>query len=137
MSELLARTPQSPLPFELMSFALEPSDRSVLHDRIACRFDQMLKSHPGLLDEVRTLKSRPDLHPGLPSMRCVGYRQTWEYLEGVISEQELREKGIAATRQLAKRQLTWLRGMTDRIVVDCLAPDLSKAVLTQLLGAPG
>jgi len=97
----------------------------------------MLATHPSLLDEVRTLKSRPDLHPGLPSMRCVGYRQAWEYLDGVINEQELREKGIAATRQLAKRQLTWLRGMTDRIVVDCLAPDLSKALLKQLLGAPG
>jgi tRNA dimethylallyltransferase len=137
MSELLARTPPSPLPFEMMSFALEPSDRSVLHDRIACRFDQMLATHPSLLDEVRALKSRPDLHPGLPSMRCVGYRQAWEYLDGVINEQELREKGIAATRQLAKRQLTWLRGMTDRIVVDCLAPDLSKALLKQLLEAPG
>jgi tRNA dimethylallyltransferase len=137
MSELLARTPPATLPFELVSFALEPSDRSVLHDRIAYRFDQMLASHPGLLDEVRALKSRPDLHPGLPSMRCVGYRQAWEYLDGVINEQELREKGIAATRQLAKRQLTWLRGMTDRIVVDCLAPDPSKAVLKQLLGEPG
>jgi tRNA dimethylallyltransferase len=137
MSELLARTPPSPLPFEMMSFALEPSDRSVLHDRIACRFDQMLATHPSLLDEVRTLKSRPDLHPGLPSMRCVGYRQAWEYLDGVINEQELREKGIAATRQLAKRQLTWLRGMTDRIVVDCLAKEPSKLMLARLRQQPG
>ena len=120
MSELLNRTPPLPLPFELISFALEPSDRSVLHDRIAYRFDQMLKSGPGLLDEVRALKSRTDLHPGLPSMRCVGYRQAWEYLDGKINKSELREKGIAATRQLAKRQLTWLRGMEDRVVVDCL-----------------
>jgi tRNA dimethylallyltransferase len=134
MSELLARTPSATLPFELVSFALEPSDRSVLHDRIAYRFDQMLKSDPGLLDEVRALKSRPDLHPGLPSMRCVGYRQAWEYLEGKISEQEFREKGIAATRQLAKRQLTWLRGMMDRIVVDCLAIESSKLLLKALQG---
>jgi tRNA dimethylallyltransferase len=137
MSALLARTPPAPLPFELISFALEPSDRSVLHDRIADRFDHMLKSHPSLLDEVRTLKSRIDLHPGLPSMRCVGYRQAWEYLDGKISVQELREKGIAATRQLAKRQLTWLRGMEDRLVVDCLAKEPSKAVLNQLLGTSG
>jgi tRNA dimethylallyltransferase len=134
MSELLARTPPATLPFELVSFALEPSDRSVLHDRIAYRFDQMLKSDPGLLDEVRALKSRPDLHPGLPSMRCVGYRQAWEYLEGKISEQEFREKGIAATRQLAKRQLTWLRGMMDRIVVDCLVIESSKLLLKALQG---
>jgi len=137
MSELLARTAPAPLPFELMSFALEPSDRSVLHERIADRFDQMLKSHPGLIDEVRTLKSRTDLHPGLPSMRCVGYRQAWEYLDGQINEAELREKGIAATRQLAKRQLTWLRGITDRIMVDCLSPEPAKVMLNQLRGAPG
>jgi len=134
MSELLARTLPATLPFELISVALEPSDRSVLHNRIAHRFDQMLKSHPGLLDEVRALKSRADLHPGLPSMRCVGYRQAWEYLDGKINEAELREKGIAATRQLAKRQLTWLRGMTDRIVVDCLSPEPSKVLLKQLHG---
>ena len=137
MSELLARTAPAPLPFDMMSFALEPSDRSVLHERIADRFDQMLNSHPGLLDEVRTLKSRPDLRPGLPSMRCVGYRQAWDYLDGQTNEAELREKGIAATRQLAKRQLTWLRGMTDRIVVDCLSPEPSKVMLNQLRGAPG
>ena len=137
MSALLARTPPVPLPFELVSFALEPSDRSVLHDRIEYRFDQMLKSHPGLLDEVRALKSRTDLHPGLPSIRCVGYRQAWEYLDGKISALELREKSIAATRQLAKRQLTWLRGMNDRVVVDCLAKEPSKTVLNKLLEGSG
>lgn len=134
MSALLNRTPPPPLPFELISFALEPSDRSVLHDRIAHRFDQMLKSDPGLLDEVRALKSRADLHPGLPSMRCVGYRQAWEYLDGKISAQELREKGIAATRQLAKRQLTWLRGMEDRVVVDCLAERPVERLMEVLFG---
>ena len=74
----------------------------------------------------------PDLHPGLPSMRCVGYRQAWEYLDGTISESEFREKGIAATRQLAKRQLTWLRGMKDRIVVDCLGERPAELVMDKL-----
>ncbi len=134
MAELLNLTPPPPLPFELISFALEPSDRSVLHDRIAYRFDQMLKSDPGLLEEVRALKSRADLHPGLPSMRCVGYRQAWEYLDGKINKSELREKGIAATRQLAKRQLTWLRGMEDRVVVDCLTERPVETLMEVLSG---
>ena len=134
MSALLNRTTSPPLPFELISFALEPSDRSVLHDRIAYRFDQMLKSDPGLLEEVRALKSRADLHPGLPSMRCVGYRQAWEYLDGKINKSELREKGIAATRQLAKRQLTWLRGMEDRVVVDCLTERPVETLMEVLSG---
>ena len=134
MSALLNRTLPPPLPFELISFALEPSDRSVLHDRIAYRFDQMLKSDPGLLEEVRALKSRADLHPGLPSMRCVGYRQAWEYLDGKINKSELREKGIAATRQLAKRQLTWLRGMEDRVVVDCLTERPVETLMEVLSG---
>ena len=133
MSALLSRSQSAPLPFDLVSFALEPSDRAVLHERIARRFDQMLNSQPGLLDEVRALKARPDLHPGLPSMRCVGYRQAWEYLDGQITAAELREKGIAATRQLAKRQLTWLRSMKDRIVVDCLAERPAELVMGRLV----
>lgn len=137
MSELIARAQPQPLPFDLISFALEPSDRAVLHERIARRFDQMLSNQPGLLDEVRALKARPDLHPGLPSMRCVGYRQAWEYLDGQITEAELREKGIAATRQLAKRQLTWLRGMKDRIVVDCLRERPAATLLERVLRAVG
>ena len=137
MSALLARAQPTDLPFELISFALEPADRSVLHQRIADRFDQMLRREPGLLQEVQALKSRGDLHPGLPSIRCVGYRQAWAYLDGEISRAELREKGIAATRQLAKRQLTWLRGMPDRVVVDCLAPDAAGILLDQLVGRLG
>jgi len=86
----------------------------------------------GLVDELRALRSKYPLHPNLPSMRCVGYRQTWEYLEGEISEAELLEKGIVATRQLAKRQLTWLRSMRDNIEMDCLAPDLSKQICNKL-----
>lgn len=128
MSALLAQSAPPELPFTLLPIALEPSDRSVLHARIAERFDKMLTARPGLLDEVQALRARGDLHIGLPSMRCVGYRQTWEYLDGQISRAELREKGIAATRQLAKRQLTWLRSMKDRIVIDCLTADAAKRV---------
>ena len=77
----------------------------------------------GLVDEVRRLHSRPDLHLGLPSVRCVGYRQIWAYLDGQCSLDEAVEQAIAATRQLAKRQLTWLRAQPERLVIDCLAPD--------------
>jgi tRNA dimethylallyltransferase len=87
--------------------ALEPSDRAVLHARIADRFDAMLEG--GLIEEVERLRARGDLHLGLPSMRCVGYRQVWEYLDGDCDFATMRERGIAATRQLCKRQLTWLR----------------------------
>jgi tRNA dimethylallyltransferase len=129
MSALLARAEKVALPFTLLPIALEPSDRSVLHQRIATRFDQMLAAQPGLLDEVRGLRARGDLHAQLPSMRCVGYRQAWDYLEGSIDAASMREKGIAATRQLAKRQLTWLRSMEDRISIDCLAADAAQQVL--------
>ncbi len=131
MSSLLAKAAPPTLPFELLPIALEPSDRSVLHQRIAQRFDAMLAARPGLLDEVKALRARGDLHAGLPSMRCVGYRQAWEYLDGADDFASLREKGIAATRQLAKRQLTWLRSMDDRIVIDCLAPDAAARVLAK------
>ncbi|GLC91692.1 tRNA dimethylallyltransferase [Cupriavidus sp. TA19] len=100
--------------------ALEPSDRLALHARIAQRYDAMLAN--GFLDEVRRLRTRDDLHPGLPSIRCVGYRQVWEYLDGECDYDTMRERGIAATRQLCKRQLTWLRSTPERLVVDCLAP---------------
>lgn len=130
MSALLAQAPAPELPFDLLPLSLEPSDRSVLHARIASRFDAMLNAPDGgLLAEVATLKARGDLSPELPSMRCVGYRQAWEFLDGSIDLPTLREKGIAATRQLAKRQLTWLRSMEDRIVIDCLADDAPEQVL--------
>jgi tRNA dimethylallyltransferase len=93
--------------YNFINLALVPEDRTLLHDRIAARFKLMLKS--GLVEEVRALFNRGDLHLNLPSMRCVGYRQVWEYLEGGIGYEEMVDKGIAATRQLAKRQLTWLR----------------------------
>ena len=132
MSSLLSKAPRPELPFDLLPIALEPSDRSVLHRRIEQRFDAMLSSSPGLMDEVQSLRARGDLHLGLPSMRCVGYRQAWEHLDGDYDVATMREKGIAATRQLAKRQLTWLRGMEDRIVIDCLAPDAAAQVLAKL-----
>jgi tRNA dimethylallyltransferase len=134
MSELLARRAKPELPFELVSFALEPLDRSVLHRRIALRFDQMLgkRDDEGLVAEVARLRARGDLSPTLPSMRCVGYRQAWEYLDGSIDRTALRETGIIATRQLAKRQLTWLRSMPARIVIDCLGQDPAAAMLSQL-----
>ena len=134
MSALLARREKTELPFELLSFALEPSDRAVLHRRIALRFDQMLGSRDdeGIVAEVARLRARGDLAPELPSMRCVGYRQSWEYLDGAIDRAALRETGIVATRQLAKRQLTWLRSMPQRIVIDCLGPDPARSMLAHL-----
>ncbi|MBI5890396.1 MAG: tRNA (adenosine(37)-N6)-dimethylallyltransferase MiaA [Nitrosomonadales bacterium] len=106
------------LPYRILSIALIPSDRAVLHQRIATRFQQMLKD--GLVDELRGLRVKYPLHRDMTSMRCVGYRQAWEYMEGEIDEAGLLDKGIAATRQLAKRQLTWLRSM-ENIGVDCLS----------------
>ena len=97
--------------------ALEPQDRSWLHERIAQRFDSMLAQ--GLVEEVRDLRAHGDLHPDLPSMRCVGYRQVWEMLDGHSSAAQMRDKGIFATRQLAKRQLTWLRSMPERHLIAC------------------
>ena len=120
------------LPYRIIPIALVPSDRSALHAHIAARFKAMLEQ--GLVEELRVLRSKYLLHPDLPSMRCVGYRQAWQYLEGEITEGELLEKGIAATRQLAKRQLTWLRSMPDNIELDCLAPNLAQAVLDVLHG---
>jgi tRNA dimethylallyltransferase len=133
MSQLLSRAPKAALPFDLLPIALEPSDRSVLHARIAARFDAMLNDPAkGLIDEVKTLRARGDLHPGLPSMRCVGYRQVWEFLDGAYDRAALREKGMAATRQLAKRQLTWLRSMPGRVVVDCLDPAAANTILHKI-----
>jgi len=109
---------------------LEPTDRAWLHARIAQRFDAMLAN--GFLDEVRALRSRGDLHPDLPSMRCVGYRQAWEALDGKFPMAELRERGIAATRQLAKRQITWLRSMPERQTIACDAPDALQQVLRKV-----
>ena len=126
MSKLLGRK-KSALPFRFVELALAPSDRSELHRRIEARFDAMLER--GLVEELRTLRKRYTLRPALPSMRCVGYRQTWQYLEGEIGRKELRDRGVAATRQLAKRQLTWLRAMETVRSFDCLAEDLDAEAL--------
>ncbi len=126
MSKLLAQRNGSKLSFRLIPIALVPSDRGALHRRIEARFEAMLKA--GLLEELRSLQKRYALTPGLPSMRCVGYRQAWRYLEGKIARSELRERGIFATRQLAKRQLTWLRSMSGMQCLDCLAPGIDTLV---------
>ncbi|MBC7681283.1 MAG: tRNA (adenosine(37)-N6)-dimethylallyltransferase MiaA [Ferruginibacter sp.] len=107
--------------------SLEPIERAWLHERIALRFDQMLAA--GLVKEVQTLRARGDLWPDLPSMRCVGYRQAWEALDGTLPMIELRDRGIFATRQLAKRQITWLRSMPQRHIVASEAPDALQQVL--------
>ncbi len=113
--------------------SLEPADRHWLHQRIAQRFDQMMAQ--GFLDEVKRLKARGDLNADLPSMRCVGYRQAWQGLDEGWSEAEIRERGIFATRQLAKRQITWLRSMPQRHVVQADGPQpASTRVQTLALG---
>ncbi len=136
MSALLTQKTAAALPFTLLPLALEPSDRAVLHERIARRFDLMLEND-GLLNEVRKLRARGDLHLGLPSMRCVGYRQAWEYLDGQYDRAEMRERGIIATRQLAKRQITWLRSTPDRIVIDCNAAEATQTVMAHVRKALG
>ncbi|MEN9866255.1 MAG: hypothetical protein RL748_1845 [Pseudomonadota bacterium] len=135
-SALLAQREKTVLPFDLTSIALEPQERHGLHQRIATRFDVMLKND-ALIEEVRALRQREwggvALNPAMPSMRCVGYRQAWDYLDGAIDYPALRETGIIATRQLAKRQLTWLRSMPARIVIDCMATDANSQVLHRVL----
>ena len=120
----LQSRPASDLPFELRAFALVPEDRSELHKRIAERFDAMLKA--GLVEELAALRERFQLQPDMPSMRCVGYRQAWEFLDGRTDAKALRETGIAATRQLAKRQLTWLRSLPSLEPAGRLAAALSQ-----------
>jgi tRNA dimethylallyltransferase len=126
MSELIAERLPETLPYRLLQIALVPGERHALHERIATRFEEMLEL--GLINEVRALREEYVLKPDLPSMRCVGYRQVWQYLDGQFSLAGLRDKGVAATRQLAKRQLTWLRAMPEPEIFDCLVPDLAQQV---------
>jgi tRNA dimethylallyltransferase len=119
------------LPFKVKAFALVPSDRDALHKQIALRFDAMLKA--GLIDELAGLKARYRLAGGMPSMRCVGYRQVWEHLEGKLGRAELREQAVIATRQLAKRQLTWLRSFNDLTRLETGGPGDAAAALERLL----
>jgi tRNA dimethylallyltransferase len=118
------------MPNRFMPVALIPSDRAVLHKRIEQRFAAMLAA--GLVDEVTGLRKKYVLNANLPSMRCVGYRQVWEHLDGRYDRAALRDRGIYATRQLAKRQLTWLRAMKEPKIFDCLAPDLGVQVVRYL-----
>ena len=133
MSELLADSPSedgregSSIPEWIDLISLEPSDRSRLHQNLEKRFDEMLAG--GLLAEVKLLKRNPDLHGDLPAIRSVGYRQVWEYLSGEVDQAEMRYKALAATRQLGKRQLTWLRAIAGRKTFDPFNPDELNAAL--------
>ncbi len=127
MTDLLKKPKYVYFPYAPIRIALLPGDRAALHERIAQRFDAMLEA--GLVGELRGLRDEYGLEPEMPSMRCVGYRQAWDFLDNRISRTELREQGIAATRQLAKRQLTWLRGMSDYTEFDCLAANVGDLVL--------
>lgn len=127
MSEVLKQQQGSDFPYHVVNIALLPSNRSVLHDRICQRFDKMLTL--GLVDEVRRIRDQFRLTADIPAMRCVGYRQVYRYLDNEIGLNEMRERGIFATRQLAKRQLTWLRAMNDLQIFDCFANQLSQQVI--------
>jgi tRNA dimethylallyltransferase len=128
MSAMLAKHESEALPYDVLKIALVPGDRKVLHARIAARFAAMLKQ--GLIGEVKSLLEKyPALTPESTAMRCVGYRQVWEHLRGEYDADELLNRGVYATRQLAKRQLTWLRGMDDVVQVDCLNPNMYEIVL--------
>ena len=130
MAEWLKKPKYVYFPYTPIRISITPSDRGVLHERIATRFDDMLKG--GLVDEVARLREEYVLESSMPSMRCVGYRQTWQHLNGEFGLDQLREQGIAATRQLAKRQLTWLRAMGEEGEIaefDCLAANMDAMVL--------
>ncbi|WP_355660257.1 tRNA (adenosine(37)-N6)-dimethylallyltransferase MiaA [Halomonas salifodinae] len=127
LSALWAEQRRETLPWRTLSIGVAPAERAVLHERIGRRFEAMLAE--GFLDEVAALQARGDLHLDLPSMRCVGYRQAWEYLEGRYDRDTLIARGTAATRQLAKRQLTWLRGWPELHWVDSQQADALARVL--------
>ena len=126
MTELLAEQQSYPPPYEFLKIGLLPSDRSVLHQRIAQRFEAMLAA--GLEDELAQLKQKYELHAQLPSMRCVGYRQAWEADAGLFAHKELLDRGIFATRQLAKRQITWLSNTLKPECFDCLQAHLQAEI---------
>jgi tRNA dimethylallyltransferase len=130
LSQLLKKPKYVYFPYSSIRVSLVPGDREVLHRRIAQRFEAMLEA--GLVTELKKLREEYALEAGMPSMRCVGYRQAWDHLEGRIDAAALREQGIAATRQLAKRQLTWLRAMEGVTEFDCLTEDVADLVLEYL-----
>lgn len=126
MTALQAIKPE-PLPYEFMQFSLMPNDRALLHERIALRFDLMLQNN--FEEEVKKLRQNTALHIDLPAIRSVGYRQMWQYLDGECQFSEMREKGIIATRQLAKRQITWLRGWEGAISLETGNPENVELIL--------
>lgn len=130
LSELQGSQSREPFPWRVLKLALLPSDRAPLHARISERFDAMLAA--GFLDEVRALKARGDLHADLPAIRAVGYRQAWQHLDGAFDAAELRDRGIFATRQLAKRQITWLRSELDARTLDPERADLAGRAIDAL-----
>ena len=129
----LTQTSGDALPYQVHQFAIAPASRELLHQRIEQRFHQMLAS--GFEAEVRALFARGDLHTDLPSIRCVGYRQMWSYLEGEISYDEMVYRGVCATRQLAKRQITWLRGWEGVHWLDSEKPEQARDEVLQVVGA--
>lgn len=126
MADIYAEQTRTPFPYRKLAIALMPTDRAWLHERIALRFDRML-AH-GLVEETRALRAKYALRADLPSMRSVGYRQVWEMLEGEIPSQELRDRGIFATRQFAKRQITWLNALPNLALFDCMNPALAETI---------
>jgi tRNA dimethylallyltransferase len=130
LSDLQADTVEQEFPYHALRLVLAPDDRSLLHERIALRFGQMLEQ--GLVDEVRGLYERGDLSVDMPSMRAVGYRQVWEYLAGELEHEQMVERGIIATRQLAKRQMTWLRSEPDVNRFDPTEPGVTDKILKLL-----
>jgi len=128
LTQLTAQKPEA-LPYSCLQFALFPNQRSILHDHIALRFHEMLNE--GFIDEVHDLMQNPNLHLDLPSMRCVGYRQCWQYLQGEFDYDEMVAKSLAATRQLAKRQLTWLRSWNNLHELDMGSEQNLKRILEQ------
>ncbi|MFR0654409.1 tRNA (adenosine(37)-N6)-dimethylallyltransferase MiaA [Pantoea sp. SIMBA_079] len=129
----LTKTSGEALPYDVHQFAIAPAHREMLHQRIALRYDQMLAS--GFEAEARALFARGDLHTDMPSIRCVGYRQMWSYLSGEISYDDMVYRGICATRQLAKRQMTWLRGWEGVHWLDSDAPETARDTVLQVVSA--
>ncbi|MBX9849049.1 MAG: hypothetical protein K2X64_07115, partial [Rhodocyclaceae bacterium] len=130
MSAIYARQEREVLPYRRMTIALMPTERAWLHERIAQRFDEMLAQ--GLVEETVSLRKKYALHGDMPSMRCVGYRQVWDMLEDKIPPRELRDRGIFATRQFAKRQITWLNSLPNLTLFDCLKPALAETIHTNV-----
>ena len=130
MSRLQRQQQKREFAYRVLRVVARPEPRAVLHERIEQRFERMLQE--GFLEEMRTLRERPGLRRDMPSMRCVGYRQAWSHLEGEIDRDEMRRKAVVATRQLAKRQLTWLRRETDALWYDSSAEKARDSVIRKV-----